>query len=224
MKRCRLSHTLIVACAALLGGCVQHTFAPGPGMSAADFEPDSARCRLFARGANPGQSFEAYGSQQFVAASMTAAMVGGAIGDAIRTNVNYNDCMEAHGWRVADRPPPSAAAAPPLAATAAVVATADTARLAPRRELDIKVEPMNDAMASSLQVDPPRGVVVMAVMPGGVGASAGLHPNDVILDFAGMPVMTLADLQRDLASIAANSVVLATIWREYREQVVRLRF
>ena len=33
----------------MLAGCVQHTFAPGPGMSAADFGPESAQCRLFRR-------------------------------------------------------------------------------------------------------------------------------------------------------------------------------
>jgi hypothetical protein len=51
----------------LLGGCVTHTFAPGPGMAAADFEPDSAGCRLFARGTDPGFTFGASGSPKFVA-------------------------------------------------------------------------------------------------------------------------------------------------------------
>jgi hypothetical protein len=96
----RLSATPLVLL--LLGGCVTHTFAPGPGMSGADFEPESARCRLFARGADPGFAFGAFGSPSFVAATMVGGAIGGVIGSAVRENRNYNDCMQARGWRVAD--------------------------------------------------------------------------------------------------------------------------
>jgi hypothetical protein len=57
----------------LLGSCVTHNFAPGPGMAASDFEPESARCRLFARGADPGFAFGAVGSPQFVGGAMAGA-------------------------------------------------------------------------------------------------------------------------------------------------------
>jgi len=86
----------------ILGACVNHTFAPGPGMSADQFEPDSARCRIFAREDAPAFAFSAAGSQQFVESSMAGAAVGHTIGAAVRENQDYNDCMEALGWRVVD--------------------------------------------------------------------------------------------------------------------------
>ena len=97
----------IVVLPLMLAGCVQHTFAPGPGMSAADFEPESAQCRLFARGARSGFGFAAAGSPQFVGASMGGAALGYAIGSAVEMNRNFNDCMEARGWRIADHAQPT---------------------------------------------------------------------------------------------------------------------
>jgi hypothetical protein len=97
-----LTGLTISVAAALLGGCVTHTFAPGPGMSALDFEPDSAQCRLFARGARTGFAFGAAGSPKFVGAAMGGAAVGYAIGSAIEQNQNFNDCLQARGWRIAD--------------------------------------------------------------------------------------------------------------------------
>src|SRR5690242_210405 len=92
---------------ALLSACVQHTYAPGPGMSSLDFEPDSARCRLFARGSQSGYAFGASGSQQFVAGATVGAAIGYGIAAAVERNQNFNDCMQARGWRIADGSPPT---------------------------------------------------------------------------------------------------------------------
>jgi Prokaryotic membrane lipoprotein lipid attachment site len=75
-----------------LSGCASMTFAPGPGMDASQFEPDSARCRIFARNDVPG--YVVTGSQQFV----DNYAAGAAIGTAFRVRANYRDCMEAKGW------------------------------------------------------------------------------------------------------------------------------
>jgi hypothetical protein len=99
---------LILGAALLLGGCVTHTFAPGPGMSAINFEPDSAQCRLIARGLETGFNFAASGSPKFVAASTGGAALGYAISSAVEQNSNFNDCMEARGWRVVDGQQPVA--------------------------------------------------------------------------------------------------------------------
>lgn len=90
---------LCLAASAALGlaGCVTHTWAPGPGMSAADFGPATARCRLVAR--HGGSDFMAYGNAKEIA----AAELGNAIGESIRANRDFNDCMEASGWRIADQ-------------------------------------------------------------------------------------------------------------------------
>lgn len=79
-----------------------HQWAPGPGMSAADFDAGKARCSLMAR--HSGSGFVAYGSPNFVA----GAALGNAIGESVRTQQDFNDCMLATGWKIADQPSTSA--------------------------------------------------------------------------------------------------------------------
>jgi membrane-associated protease RseP (regulator of RpoE activity) len=123
-SRCLVPSIMILT----LTGCVQHTFAPGPGMSAMDYEPDTANCRIFSRGATPGFGFSASGSPKFVAGSMVGAAIGAGIASAIIQNQNYNDCMQARGWRVVDglKPAPAVTVPPtpqPVAPVATVAAT-----------------------------------------------------------------------------------------------------
>jgi hypothetical protein len=89
-----------------LGGCVSHNWAPGPGMSAADFGRAKARCSLLAR--HSGSGFAASGSSSYVA----GAALGHAIGESIRANQDFNDCLEATGWLIDDQPPATPVAAP----------------------------------------------------------------------------------------------------------------
>jgi TonB family protein len=92
------------AAASILTGCVaSHEWAPGPGMGAAEFEQAKARCSLEAR--HSGSGFAAIGSPAFVG----AAALGATIGSSNRTQQDFNDCMLAGGWRIADQ---LAAAAP----------------------------------------------------------------------------------------------------------------
>lgn len=79
----------------ILGGCAHQWEPARPGLTAADFEETKARCSIAAR--NSGDSFEAYGSPRYVA----AATAGAAIGEAIKAQQNFNDCMVANGWRIA---------------------------------------------------------------------------------------------------------------------------
>jgi membrane-associated protease RseP (regulator of RpoE activity) len=93
-------------------------------MAVADYGPDTANCRIFARSNGPSMGFSASGSPKFVGASMVGAAIGAGIVSAIAQNQNYNDCMQARGWRVveATKPAPSAEnlapqpAAPPTSA------------------------------------------------------------------------------------------------------------
>ena len=88
-----------------LSGCAAHTWEPGPGMSAADFAPAKARCSLLAR--HGGSAFFAAGSQSYVA----GAALGHAIGEGIRANQDFNDCLLASGWRIVDGKSPAAQSA-----------------------------------------------------------------------------------------------------------------
>jgi hypothetical protein len=87
----------IFAVPLILAGCATHTWAPGPSVSSVDFEPTKARCSIMAR--NGGSGFAASGSASFVA----GAALGAAIGNAIKANHDFNDCMEASGFLVADQ-------------------------------------------------------------------------------------------------------------------------
>jgi hypothetical protein len=76
----------------LLTGCAPVIW-DKPGITQAQFAQEDARCRLVARGMNPG-GFYAQGSASFVA----GAAVGNAIGTAVATNATYRDCMVASGY------------------------------------------------------------------------------------------------------------------------------
>jgi len=90
------AYALLVSAVIGLSGCAQHTWIPGPGRSASEFEPTSAQCRMAAR--NGGGGFVAVGRPAFVA----GAALGNAIGQGIRAQNDFNDCMSASGFLVAD--------------------------------------------------------------------------------------------------------------------------
>ena len=225
----------------LLGGCVQHTFAPVPGLSSNDFGPDSARCRLFARGSQSGFVFGAAGSPKFVGAAMGSAAVGYAISSAVERNQNFNDCMMARGWVVADGsasttdaamgakllPTDQPATAPAIpssspivqaATVSAPVVLASYSTPVTRRELRVRAIDVTPAIASSEDLRQPRGVAVIAVYSGGAAWMAGVQTGDVILAFNGSPVTGVADMQRALDGIPPNTTVTATIWRNSAER------
>ena len=83
---------LITVMAISVSACAPTIYAPGPGVNAATFEPTKAQCSLMARHA--GGSFAAYGDANYVA----GAALGNAIGEAIRTQEDFSDCMKASGW------------------------------------------------------------------------------------------------------------------------------
>jgi membrane-associated protease RseP (regulator of RpoE activity) len=242
MRR-RLQRLIFAPALFLLVNCANHTWAPGPGMAAANFEPDSAQCRLFARGSNPQHSYDAYGSPKFVAASMAGMILADAIGDAVRSNENFNDCMQAHGWRVADnaKPPPVVATPPataPIASTAAAMNTAipaggvgqssapaaPNAPSRPRRELGIRAALVSTSLAYSTQIHPPHGLIVTKIMGGGAASSAGMLPGDVIFTIGGAPVSSLDDIQRALAGVAPATTVSSDVWRNGQQFSLALRF
>ena len=94
MKRLRSAAALTLSVLSL-AGCATHTWVAGPDARGTFSEADG-RCKLLAN--NTGGGFYAQGSQQFVA----GAALGAAIGEGIKAQNNYNACMEASGWEIAD--------------------------------------------------------------------------------------------------------------------------
>lgn len=132
----------------LLSGCGQ-TLWDKPGATPAEFSQDSARCRLIARGLNPG-GFYASGSPEFVA----GAALGNAIGTAASQMGTYNDCMMASGYTPES---PNLRASvdkirPVLAHTAACISALYGA---PAAEPIRRHAPFNPAEASPTQLSDP---------------------------------------------------------------------
>jgi len=230
---------IVLGTALLLGGCVQHNFVPGPGMSLTSLEPDSAICRLFAKGEKSDFAFQASGSPKFAAASTGVAVIGYAISSSIQQTSNFNDCMEARGWRIADGPQPAsvappvteAAPAPPPIAEAALAPPPVTLTLPPTTELQPFTSARREFLVRAVDVPyaiadfrPPHGVFILEVGLGGAAASAGLRERDVILNFDGLPITNVGDLQRALASIEAGSTVGAYIRRDNKQKSVAIHF
>jgi hypothetical protein len=81
----------VILLATAVGGCQTHTWAPGPNAQGT-YEEAQGRCSIMAR--HSGGSYYARGNATFVA----SAMAGAAIGEMIRANSDFNDCMQANGW------------------------------------------------------------------------------------------------------------------------------
>lgn len=84
---------IVAATCMFLAGCAKYDWIPGPNAVNRDFGMQNAQCSLMAR--HGGGGFVAAGSPNFVA----GAAVGAAVGNAVRTQQDYNDCMAATGWQ-----------------------------------------------------------------------------------------------------------------------------
>lgn len=219
---------VLLSALCLLSACATHQFTPGPGKTAADFEPDSAKCGLFARNANPGVTFQAHGSPKFVAASTAEATFGYGIASADRANEDYNDCMEVNGWRmagdVAEAPlgrPRAVNSKEPVTPQHPLSNNAMTDP-APRRALGVRLLPVSYEMTGWLHMDAPKGLLVLDVIPGGAAAAAGIRPNDVLLSIGGYLIVSRSDIATALSESGARHDVMAEIWRDGRIQPVAL--
>jgi membrane-associated protease RseP (regulator of RpoE activity) len=221
-SRSGIRGTVVAAAAVLLAGCVNHDFVPGPGMLASNLGPQAAGCRIFARGSQGGYAFGAAGSPRFVAAAAGIAAIGAGIAGAVQQNHNYNDCMLSRGWRVADGTPGQLAINAVQVEDVPPIATAS--RSSERRRMRVRVDALSASEAYDLNLPSNGGLVVLEVLPGGVGNSAGLAAGDVILQFNGTTVARIDDMQRWLNGTAANGIVTATVWRNGEERPFPLEF
>lgn len=95
---------------------------------------------------------------------------------------------------------------------------------AARRKLLVRVDHVDAAGVGSPEARAGRGLIVLEVVPGGVGAAAGLQPGDVIVALDGMPVASVEDMRRKLGAVGANGTVAATVRRDGRDRSMPLHF
>lgn len=86
-----------------------------------------------------------------------------------------------------------------------------------RGYIGIEISGVDDALAKSIGMDKPRGIMVQSLIDGGAAKSAGIKEGDVILKVDGKTVNQPSDLQSYIAGKSAGTVVDLTIFRDGKE-------
>ena len=86
-----------------------------------------------------------------------------------------------------------------------------------RGYIGIEISGVDDALAKSIGLDKPEGIMVQSLVEGGAAKSAGIKEGDVILKVDGKTVNQPSDLQSYIAGKSAGTVVDLTIFRDGKE-------
>jgi serine protease Do len=89
--------------------------------------------------------------------------------------------------------------------------------------LGVSIVTVTEDVGASLGLDEPRGVMVSSLVATGPAAAGGLERRDVILSVNDDAVEDARDLTRKVADIPVGDRVSFRIWRDGREQTVRIR-
>ena len=82
-----------------------------------------------------------------------------------------------------------------------------------RGYIGVEIGEVDDAMAKSLGMDKPEGVIIQGIVPGGAASKEDIKPGDVILKVDGKTVNRPNELQSMIASKTAGSVITLTLFR-----------
>lgn len=86
-----------------------------------------------------------------------------------------------------------------------------------RGYIGVNIGEVDNAMAKSLGLDKPRGVIVQGIVPGGAAEDADIKSGDVILKIDGREVNKPNELQSYVASKSAGTTVTLTLFRDKKE-------
>lgn len=86
-----------------------------------------------------------------------------------------------------------------------------------RGYIGVNIGEVDNAMAKSLGLDKPRGVIVQGLVPGGAAEESDIRSGDVILKIDGKEVNKPNELQSYVASKSAGTTVILTIFRDKKE-------
>ena len=84
--------------------------------------------------------------------------------------------------------------------------------------LGVRIQPVTDEIAESLNIKPPRGALIAGLDDKGPAKPAGIEPGDVVVKFDGKDVKDPRDLSRIVADTAVGKTVDVVIIRKGEEQ------
>lgn len=86
-----------------------------------------------------------------------------------------------------------------------------------RGYIGVNIGEVDDAMAKSLGLDKPKGIIVQGIVDGGAASKADIKEGDVILKVDGREVNQPNQLQGYIASKSAGSTVKLSLFRDGKE-------
>ncbi len=90
-------------------------------------------------------------------------------------------------------------------------------------DLGMTVQPVTPAMAESLGLERPEGLIVSSIKPGSAADEAGLRRGDVIMQVNRRPVRDLADYKREISRSEDRKSILFLIKRDRRSLFLALK-
>jgi serine protease Do len=85
--------------------------------------------------------------------------------------------------------------------------------------LGVRIQQVNDEIAESLNIKPPRGALVAGVVDQGPAKPAGIEAGDVIVKFDGHDIKDVRELQRIVADTAIGKDVEVVLIRKGKQEV-----
>ena len=86
-----------------------------------------------------------------------------------------------------------------------------------RGYIGVNIGPVDDAIAKSVGLDRPRGIIVQGIVEGGSASKADVKEGDIILKVDGKNVNAPNELQGYIAGRSAGTTVKLTIFRDGKE-------
>jgi serine protease Do len=84
--------------------------------------------------------------------------------------------------------------------------------------LGVQIQAVDEDLATSLELDRPRGALVSDVQPGSPAEKAGFKRGDVVLSFDGKPIEKVGQLSRTVAGVEPGRTAEVVVWRDGKEQ------
>jgi serine protease Do len=86
----------------------------------------------------------------------------------------------------------------------------------------VRIQPVTDDIAESLDMATARGALVAGIIKGGPVDNGAIQPGDVIIKFDGKDIHEMRDLPRVVAESPVGKAVDVVIVRKGKEQTVKV--